>query len=75
MRELFYRVTAAQVWGTPEGLRWEAHLLIRGQGKVIRGLIQSMKEFPGVLKAGIAAAYLKITGEPLPEPDGQLPLL
>ena len=75
MRKLFYRVTAARVWRSVAGFTWEAHLLIEGQGKVIKGTVPSMDVFPAALETAVAAAYQAVTGEPLPNPDGQLPLL
>lgn len=75
MRPLFYRLTSAEVWRSPAGFTYCAHLLIQGHSKVIRGTIASMVELPAALQDATAAAYLAVTGEPLPTPDGQLPLL
>lgn len=75
MRTLYYRVTAARVWRSAGGYAWEAHLLIQGQGTVVKGTIAAAAELPAALQSAIAARYLKITGETLPTIDGQLPLL
>ena len=75
MRTLFYRVTACEVWRSIAGLTWCAHLRIRGKGMVIRGIVPDMGAFPAALQSATEAAYLQVTGEPLPTPEGQLKLL
>lgn len=75
MRKLFYRVVELKVFPGPGAIRWEAWLLIQGQGKPIRGQVSSPEQLDGSLHAAIAVAYQQVTGVPLPNPDGQLPLL
>lgn len=75
MRQLFYRVVKASVWRDADQYRWEAWLLIQGQGTPVRGTISSMEQLETSMHSAIAVAYQKITGRPLPNPDGQLPLL
>lgn len=75
MRTLYYRVTAVEMWRSAGGLTWVAHFLIRGQSKTARGTVPDMAAFPAALQSATEAVYLKVTGEPLPAPDGQLKLL
>lgn len=75
MRALYYRQVETKVFRVPDGFRWEAWLLIRGIGKAIRGHVSDARQLPAAIQAAVAVAYLQITGEKLPSPDGQLPLL
>ena len=75
MRALYYRQVETKVFRDKEGFRWEAWLLIQGIGKAIRGHVTDARQLPDAIHAAVAVAYLQITGEQLPRPDGQLPLL
>jgi hypothetical protein len=67
MRKLLYRVVETKVFRDLTGFRWEAYLLIAGQGKPVKGQIASMEDLEASMVKAIEQAYLDVTGSPLPD--------
>jgi len=75
MRKLYYRLARLRVWPQDGGVAYEAWIMVNGLGRAARGRCAKRADLHAAIMADVARLYTLATGSPLPEPDGQLPLL
>lgn len=74
MRRLFYRISNLRLTRENSGCRYEAWIVVNGLGSAARGRVDKPADLDAAVMADVRRIYLAVTGQPLPLPDGQMPL-